>query len=227
MLASNINPLKAPLAEEYLSFIEAKEFPCIAAKAAMARKNVKCLVAGNMACPKDDNAILDFLYQFVDEYRLAKDFYHSAAVLFTGPKIHNEEMFDTLLWQRLQALEILDATNFGFDKRVDADPLSGKFSFSIKEEAFYVIGLHPKSSRLARQFTSPALVFNPHAQFEKLKETAKYNIMKNRVRKRDVAFSGSVNPMLQDFGEASEVFQYSGKKYDADWKCPLKITHAL
>lgn len=223
-IAQTVNAL---LVEEYLSFIDAKEFPCIAAKAAMAKENIECLVAGNMACPKDDHAILDFLYNFVDDYRTSKDFYHSAAILFTGPQIHNELMFDTLLWQRLQALEILDAKNFGFDKRVDADPLSCKFSFSIKEEAFYVIGLHPKSSRLTRRFTSPALVFNPHAQFEKLKETAKYNVMKNTVRKRDAVFSGSINPMLQDFGEASEVFQYSGRKYDADWKCPLKITHAL
>jgi FPC/CPF motif-containing protein YcgG len=50
--------------------------------------------------------------------------------------------------------------------------------------------------------------------------------MKNTVRKRDIAFSGSVNPMLQDFGESSEVYQYSGRKYDDSWQCPLKITHA-
>ena len=76
------------------------------------------------------------------------------------------------------------------------------------------------------QFKYPALVFNPHAQFEKLRSTAKYEVMKNTVRKRDIALSGSVNPMLQDFGESSEVYQYSGRKYDADWQCPLKITHA-
>jgi hypothetical protein len=27
---------------------------------------------------------------------------------------------------------------------------------------------------------------------------------------------------LKDFGEASEVFQYSGVNYQADWKCPLR-----
>ncbi len=55
---------------------------------------------------------------------------------------------------------------------------------------------------------------------------AKYDMMKNAVRKRDVAYSGSVNPMLKDFGKASEVFQYSGRKYDENWQCPLKIHHA-
>jgi FPC/CPF motif-containing protein YcgG len=139
--------------------------------------------------------------------------------------MHNEEMFDGLLWQRLQALQMLDAQHYNYDKRVDADPSSAKFSFSIKEEAFYIVGLHPASSRLARQFSYPTLVFNPHNQFEHLKETTKYDMMKNAVRKRDVALSGSVNPMLQDFGETSEVFQYSGRKYDESWQCPLKIMH--
>ncbi len=216
---------KQKIIKQYLSFIDAKEFPCIAAKAAMAKQNIKCFVADNMACPKDDAAILQFLYHFVEDYRNSNEFYHSAVIIFSNPQILNEEMFDGLLWQRLQALEILDAKNYTYDNRVEADPASGNFSFSIKEEAFYIIGLHPASSRQARQFNYPALVFNPHLQFEQLKENAKYEMMKNTVRKRDVALSGSVNPMLQDFGKSSEAFQYSGRKYDESWKCPLKINH--
>ncbi len=183
------------------------------------------MVTGNMACPKDDYDILQFLYNFVDKYRSSRDFYHSAAIIFNGPQMMNEEMFDALLWQRLQALEILDAANYKYDHRVEADPLSAKFSFSIKEEAFFIIGLHAASSRQARRFIHPTLVFNPHAQFEQLRASSKYDAMKNTVRKRDIAFSGSVNPMLQDFGESSEVYQYSGRRYDDSWKCPLKITH--
>ncbi|MEO5783229.1 MAG: guanitoxin biosynthesis heme-dependent pre-guanitoxin N-hydroxylase GntA [Ginsengibacter sp.] len=217
---------KHHVVEEYISFLQDKEFPCIAAKAALAKQQVKCMVAGNMACPNDDAGILQFLYEFVNEYRASKDFYHTATIIFPGPQINNEEMFDELLWQRLQALEILDAQNYSYDNRVEADPSSSTFSFSIKEEAFYIIGLHPANSRQARQFKYPALVFNPHAQFEQLRSTTKYEVMKNTVRKRDIALSGSVNPMLQDFGESSEVFQYSGRKYDESWQCPLKITHA-
>ncbi len=217
---------KQAIVEEYLAFLENKEFPCIAAKAALAKQQVRCMVAGNMACPKEDEDILQFLYEFVDEYRASKDFYHTATIIFLGTQINNEEMFDELLWQRLQAFEMLDAQNYSYDNRVEADPSSSAFSFSIKEEAFYIIGLHPASSRQARQFKYPALVFNPHAQFEQLRSTTKYEVMKNTVRKRDIALSGSVNPMLQDFGESSEVFQYSGRKYDESWQCPLKITHA-
>lgn len=219
-------PVNNEYINAYLSFLETKDFPCIAAKAAHEKQLIQCMVANNMACPKDDTAILQFLYDFIDAYRSSNEIYNSAAIIFTGPVINNEEMFDTLLWQRLQALEILDAENYTYDNRVEADPVSAKFSFSIKEEAFYVIGLHPASSRHARRFIHPTLVFNPHAQFEQLRASSKYEAMKNTVRKRDIAFSGSVNPMLQDFGESSEVFQYSGRNYDDKWKCPLKITHA-
>jgi FPC/CPF motif-containing protein YcgG len=217
---------KQEIIAEYISFLDKKEFPCIAAKAALARKNVKCIVASHMACPNDDTEILQFLYEFVEEYRISKDFYHSAAIIFAGPEFCNEEEFDYLLWNRLQALQNLDAKKYSYDNRVEANTSSAKFSFSIKEEAFYIIGLHPSSSRQARQFKYPALVFNPHDQFEHLKTTSKYDNMKNAVRKRDIALSGSVNPMLKDFGKASEAFQYSGKKYDESWKCPLKINQS-
>ncbi|MEJ7736448.1 MAG: guanitoxin biosynthesis heme-dependent pre-guanitoxin N-hydroxylase GntA [Chitinophagaceae bacterium] len=211
---------------EFKSFINNREFPCVAAKAALERQQVTCMVADHMACPKDDKAILQFLYNFIYSYRKAAAFFYSAAVIFKGPVLQSEGMFDSLLWQRLQSLSDLDAKSNNYDNRVDADPHSPNFSFSLKEEAFFIIGLNPVSSRPSRQFKFPALVFNPHAQFEQLRETNRYEKMKNIVRKRDVAYSGSVNPMLDDFGTSSEVFQYSGLKHDHSWQCPLMINHA-
>jgi FPC/CPF motif-containing protein YcgG len=161
----------------------------------------------------------------VDDFRKSDGLYHSAAVVFKGPEAPAEAQFDDLMWQRLQSLSSNDALHHAYDNRVSSDPASGKFSFSLKGEAFYIVGLHAGSSRLTRQFQYPTLVFNPHAQFEQLRETAKYDAIKGAVRKRDVAYSGSVNPMLDDFGTVSEVFQYSGRQYDAAWQCPLKINH--
>jgi uncharacterized protein len=208
--------------EEYKSFLHRKEYPCIAAKAAIQKQQVRVFVADHMACPKDDRSILNFLYKFVDEYRSSKEFFHSAAIIFKGPETMDEEDFERMLWTRLQALANLDAKDYAYDKRVSSDPTSTDFSFSIKEEAFYIIGLHPKSSRPARSFKYPTLVFNPHQQFDDLRSTNRYEKMKNIVRKLDTAYSGSVNPMLQDFGKTSEVFQYSGRKLDHSWQCPLK-----
>jgi FPC/CPF motif-containing protein YcgG len=212
--------------QEYLSYIDNKDFACIGAKAALAKEQIQCFVADNMACPKDDFDILNFLYKFIDAYRSSNQLYHSAVVIFRGPGFINDEQFDKLMWQRLQVLFDFDSANYNYDLRVDADPSSPNFSFSLKEESLFIIGLHPANSRPLRRFSYPALVFNPHAQFEQLRQSGKYEKMKHVVRKRDIAFSGSANPMLKDFGEASEVYQYSGRKYDDTWKCPLKINHA-
>ncbi|HLA58060.1 MAG TPA: guanitoxin biosynthesis heme-dependent pre-guanitoxin N-hydroxylase GntA [Puia sp.] len=212
--------------QEYLGFLHNKEFPCVGARAALAGQHIKCMVANHMACPKDDMAILQFLYDFVDDYRHSKEIFHSVAIVFKDPERLTEESFDELLWIRLQALADLDKRNYDYDKRVNADPSSVNFSFSLKEEAFFIIGLHPASSRPARQFKYPTLVFNPHAQFEKLKQSNSYETMKAVIRKRDIAFSGSVNPMLNDFGKSSEASQYSGRNYDNNWQCPLNTKHA-
>lgn len=213
------------VAESYFSFIDDKEFPCVAAKAAYSREQIRVLVCDHIACPKDDYSIIQFLYNFIDEYRASAKLYNSAVVIFKGPTECSEEQFEQLMWQRLQAISDFDATRHSWDQRVSNDPSHADFSFSIKEEAFYIIGLHPGSSRKARRFKHPALVFNPHDQFEKLRQLEKYATMKDTVRKRDQAFSGSINPMLADFGESSEAFQYSGKVYDKEWKCPFVSHH--
>lgn len=213
------------IAEDYFAFIDEKDFPCVAAKAAYARDQIRVLVCEHIACPKDDYNIIQFLYDFIDQYRASSKLYNSAVIIFKGPSECPEELFDHLMWQRLQALSDFDARQYPWDTRVSRDPSHADFSFSIKEEAFYIIGLHPGSSRKARRFKHPALVFNPHDQFEKLRQLEKYSTMKDTVRKRDKAFSGSINPMLADFGESSEAFQYSGRAYDKEWKCPFVSHH--
>lgn len=213
------------LVNEYKSYIGNKGFACVAAKAALAKQQLHVMVAEHMACPNTDNSILDFLYAFVDEYRNSGQLYHSAAIIFKQPEQVSEAMFEEFMWQRLQLLSNLDARRYGYDKRVQSDPSSPDFSFSLKEEAFFIIGLHPNSSRQARQFKNPVIVFNPHKQFEELRQTDKYRHLQHAVRKRDIELSGSINPMLKDFGQQSEVYQYSGRKYNASWVCPLKIKH--
>jgi hypothetical protein len=212
---------EALIEREYKEFLDDKNFPCIGAKAALAKNHIKCVVLSHMACPAQDTEALQFIYSFVDGYRSSSDMYHSAAVIFKEPMNIDENTFDQLLWQRLNALSALDKKVFQHDTRVDSDPASARYSFSLKGEAFFIVGLHAASSRRARRFRYPSLIFNPHAEFEKLRASNRFIKMREVVRKRDVAYSGSVNPMLSDFNTASEVYQYSGKQYTSDWICPL------
>ncbi len=215
--------------EKELNFFEAfrlqlleKAFPCVAARDALAKENIEIFVADHLACPKDDAAILQFLYSFVQKFRTASKGFYSAVVLFPQTHSLTEQEYEQYLFNRLKSLRQMDAKLYKYDERVDSDPASEKFSFSLKEEAFFIIGLHPQSSRPARQFPHAAIVFNPHVQFENLRAENKYEKMKQIVRTRDMQYSGSNNPMLTDFGSRSEVYQYSGMHYAANDKCPFQ-----
>lgn len=212
--------------QEWFDHIENTEFPCVAAKASLVKEQLNVMVAGHMACPKDDMEILDFIYNFVDTYRKSDKMFHSAVVIFPQTEVYSEQMFSQFFWPRLQALSDLDARNHEYDDRVDMDPDSENFSFSLGGEAFFVIGLHPAASRPARRFMYPAIVFNPHAQFEQLREANQYTKMQNIIRKRDIALAGGINPMLTNFGDKSEAYQYTGQKLPDSWKCPLHINHS-
>lgn len=220
-----MDPQATKMTGEYFQYINDKDFPCIAGKAALAEKQIMTFVADHMACPHNDLEILNFLHAFVDSYRDAKKIYHSAAVIFKAPVDINEESFDDLLWRRLQAISDLDAVRSSWDNRVARDPASPDFSYSIHAEALYVVALHPNSSRRSRQFRYPTFVFNPHDQFERLRASHKYIPIRNAVRKRDMKLAGSINPMLADFGESSEAFQYSGRQYEKSWQCPFAAHH--
>jgi uncharacterized protein len=212
-------------AQAFIDLVNNSSFPCIAARSAVKAGKIAIFESSHLACPSDDRSILNFLYKFIDGFRENNDQFTSAAVLFHRPCNLLEDEFESLLWKKLQALHDLDNQDYPYDKRVESNPDSGNFSFSLKEEAFFIIGLHPASSRTARNFKYPAIVFNPHQQFEKLRADNRFEKMKKVIRKRDLHISGSINPMLSDFGERSETFQYSGKVYDAGWTCPLKINH--
>jgi FPC/CPF motif-containing protein YcgG len=81
--------------------------------------------------------------------------------------------------------------------------------------------VHPGASRAARRFDCAALVFNLHSQFETLREDGRYEKLRAAITERDIAFSGTRNPMLSQHGEASEARQYSGRQVGAEWRCPF------
>ena len=219
---ANIAEVEASF-NEYINQIH---FPCVGAKAAIAKQNAFVKVTGSIGSAMHDAEILAAIYQFVDVYRKAVTGLYSITIIFPEYITKSEDEFENYVWQRLQALADLDAQQYAYDGRVSSDASSAAFSFSLKEEAFYIIGLHPNSSRAARQFKYPALTFNPHHQFVKLKQTGKYAALKHVIQKNEMLFNGSINPMLSDFGVASEAQQYTGKHYQNNMVCPLKMKHA-
>ena len=74
----------------------------------------------------------------------------------------------------------------------------------------------------ARRFRYPTLIFNLHGQFERLRETGRYEKLRGSILARDRALQGSENPMLSRHGETSEARQYSGRAVPAGWSAPYR-----
>lgn len=197
-------------------------FPCVGAKAALARGTLETLGCRSLASAWDDVRIHDRLLAFATAYRADPGLFRSFAVIFDGPGDLDEPEFERLLWQRVQSLSDKDVwRGQAYDAGVSADPDSPHFSLSFGGEAFFVVGLHPQASRPARQFERPILVFNLHDQFETLRQQGRYETMREKILVRDEAIAGSRNPMLARHGESSEARQYSGRVVDPAWQCPF------
>ncbi|TKD50139.1 guanitoxin biosynthesis heme-dependent pre-guanitoxin N-hydroxylase GntA [Sphingomonas baiyangensis] len=202
--------------------VDARAFPCVGAKAAMARGTLQVLACRAIDSAWDDVRIHDGLLHFASAYRDDPGLYRSFAVVFEGPGTLDEAGFEAALWARVQSLSDKDVwRGQEYDARVSPDPANPHFSLSFGGEAFFIVGLHPHASRPARRFARPAMVFNLHDQFETLRADGKYESMREKIMVRDEALAGSRNPMLARHGEASEARQYSGRVVDEGWSPPF------
>jgi hypothetical protein len=202
-----------------------RAFPCVGAKAALAKGTLNVLAANRIDSAWDDLRIHDGLIRFAEAYRGDPGLFRSFAVVFEGPDDLDEPAYEAAVWARIQSLSDKDVwRGQPYDARVSADPDSPHFSLSFGGEAFFVVGLHPNASRPARRFARPTMVFNLHDQFETLRAEGKYEGLREKIMVRDEIIAGSRNPMLTRHGEASEARQYSGRAVEADWRCPFQYS---
>jgi uncharacterized protein len=199
-------------------FVLRPEFPCLGAKAAFNSESQILRVFDELGSAQSTKALTESLRAFSQSAGRSAE-YSTFIAIFERPQQTDEKEFENLLWKQLRLLHERDAAEH--DPAVSADPADAHFSFSFGGQALYVIGLHANSSREARRFPWPTLVFNPHEQFERLRADGKWQHMQETIRQRDCDLQGTINPMLSDFGERSEARQYSGRAVGEDWQAPF------
>lgn len=212
-------PYASKVYHEFEDFILAQNHPCVMAQSSFKLNQVDLFTYENMGSDESSKALLENLKQYIDTYDFEASDYRSFLAVFPGEEINSEELFEEKLWTQLHTLHLLDDREW--DHEVSNDPDSAKFSFSVAGKAFYIVGMHPKSSRLARRSPYPTIVFNFHLQFEQLKERGVFHDVRDKIRARDKELQGSINPAVSDFGEISEARQYSGRNVEEEWKCPF------
>jgi FPC/CPF motif-containing protein YcgG len=209
---------------DFAAFVQSEAFPCVGAKSAIAIGGLRVVEAGDFASSEHDAAIHRAITEFGAEARSDSSGLASFACLFRHGPVMTEAQFEAALWARAQGLHDIDAASGApWADGVSREPESPDFSFSVGGVAYFVVGLHPGASRVARRFCRPARVLNPHAQFERLRGDGRYYTMQSIIREREIARHGSINPMLSDFGNGREAAQYSGRHVDDGWVCPLRV----
>ncbi|MEO6235588.1 MAG: guanitoxin biosynthesis heme-dependent pre-guanitoxin N-hydroxylase GntA [Vicinamibacterales bacterium] len=216
-------PLGRRVEEAFRDFIADPRYPCLAATGVAQRRDYDLHVYGRLGSADSSTSLGSHLGRFTEaaKSRAAGDSLTAFVAVFTGRPPAGERAFERRLWMTLQALHDREHPSTEWDPAVSADPDDSRFSFSFGGCALFVIGLHPNSSRLARRFRWPALVFNPHQQFERLRHGGHFASLRDRIRARDRALQGTINPNLADFGERSEANQYSGRDTSGAWRCPF------
>ena len=214
-------PLAELVHQSFRSHVLDNEFPCVGGKAALNNNTYRFGFYSEMNTPETTAGLAYDLWEYARERPTFETEYATFVTSFAAPLDRNEHQWEELLWSQLQKLHDLDRPYHTWDSTVSSDPEDPAFSFSFAGTAFFVIGLHPASSRFARRFAWPTLVFNAHAQFEQLREQNRFERIQEMVRARDYKLQGSLNPNLNNFGERSEARQYSGRAVDENWKCPF------
>jgi FPC/CPF motif-containing protein YcgG len=214
-------PSAASADADFRAFVGDSRFPCLGGASVVRRRKYQLHVYGMLGSAASARPLARDLDAFVRDTPEEGGTPRAFVAVFPRRPPATEHAFERRLWTQLQRLHDRDDPAAGWDPTVSADPDDPRFSFSFAGRAFFVVGLHSRSSRLARRFRWPALVFNPHAQFERLRAEGRYARFQAVIRERDLAFQGTANPNLSDFGERSEARQYSGRAAEPLWRCPF------
>lgn len=202
-------------------FVLDPSFPCLGAKGALNQRGCEVRLYGSLASPSETPRLANDLKIFIDSLDDGSGLTAFVAA-FPDHTGMSERAFEAALWQQLQWLNDHDEPSSSWPAGVSDDPAEPDFAFSFAGRSFFIIGLHPQSSRIARRFNVPALVFNPRSQFDQLRTDGRFNPLRSKIREREITLQGNLNPNLADFGESSEARQYSGREAEKDWKCPFQ-----
>lgn len=223
--------LASPVAHDpedrFREFLSGTDYPCLGARSVLRRSGLDVVVAPSLVDLDAGGGLARICAALRTAAAAAQPTddvppFRSTAVVFEGPEPRTEQEFEDAMWAALSRLAAVDTEPWAGS--VSSDPGDPRFGFSFAGTPFFVVGMHPHASRRARRTPSPTLVFNGHAQFEALRRAGGFERMRDTIRRRDVRWQGSVNPMMADHGAASEARQYSGRAVPEEWlpaeRCP-------
>jgi FPC/CPF motif-containing protein YcgG len=153
----------------FQAMIQCDTYTCLGAKKTEQENNLRFGVFDS-DCDRDIGQLITAgLQQFEDDRNNLSKIYASYIAIFPNWAPQTEVDFENSMWQRLQQVHDYDyRKDRPWDESKSTDSMDPNFGFSVNGKAYFIVGLHPNSSRWARRFPWPTLVFNSHSQFELL-----------------------------------------------------------
>ena len=208
---------------EIRSLVLQKDYPCVAAIQSVVRNDYMVGTYGQFGHGTHWQNLRADLLHYLELQRVTQSRYMSFWAVFSAAEQAPDGAidFDANLWRELSLLSSEEERSVDWGKINSSDPNDPSFCLSLNGEKLFVVGLHPQSSRVARRFSRPAMVFNAFSQFEQFVKEGTYTALVNTIRQRDVKLQGSINPMVLAHGDVWESIQYSGHENPDSWKCPF------
>ncbi|MFD2832090.1 guanitoxin biosynthesis heme-dependent pre-guanitoxin N-hydroxylase GntA [Christiangramia antarctica] len=216
---ADLEPNETEIFKTFKDFIIKQDHPCMMAQTVFSQDAVEIKKYEGFGTLETAEKIYSDLKKYLKNYDFESNDFRTFMAVFPKNELNSEAEYEKILWEQLSKISKVDEEPW--DPTVSSDITDKNFSFSIAGKAFYIVGMHPKSSRFARRAPYPSIAFNLHWQFEKLREMGAYETVRDRIRERDKELQGFINPMLKDFGKSSEAKQYSGRAVKKDWVCPF------
>ncbi|MFE0465371.1 guanitoxin biosynthesis heme-dependent pre-guanitoxin N-hydroxylase GntA [Kitasatospora sp. NPDC058965] len=221
---SSADPQAVLAHETFRAMVMSDPYPCVVGRGLLRRGDYRFGSYPALGSAEGARAVAADLWQFVQEFPIRQENFASFVASFDGPVSSTEQEFEELLWQQLQLMHDLDREHHDWSPIVGSDPNTKGFSFSFAGRPFFIVGMHPASSRLARRPGRPTMVFNAHEQFDLLRESGLMPRITQTIRARDHRMQGTLNPALVLFdGDHPETVMYSGRLPEEGWTCPVHI----
>lgn len=204
-----------------LNLINCKKFPCTVAKTLVAKDKIEIKKYNFKFFSPDDlrSDLISFRKNLDTDGKYFKSFIAEFDTI-TNEKISFKK-FEDFFWNLLTSLRQTELKYASYDRSVSANPEDSNFGFSVDGSAYFLIMLHPNSPRMSRRSSKPAIVFNLHLQFEKLRSQGLFKKFVKIIRRRDLKLQGSQNPMTKNFGQSPEWLQFTGREVPVNSKCPF------
>ncbi len=217
-----LRPLADKVQTAIQDMISQKDYPCMPALQSFHQNEYLVGLYRGFETGTDSESLVRDLLYFRQKQKSSASLYMSFWAVFPMQSIRDENEFEGHLWKQLSYLSTIGNANSNWDPQFSSDPEDPRFCFSLNGEALFVVGVSPVASRKARRFPYPSLIFNYYDQFTALSELGKYDNIVRLNRQRELRFSGSLNPMVEKYGDHREAIQFSGRENPSDWKCPFQ-----